>query len=74
MQIVNLPVHSSIMRELRLYHPDKAKHVSSALHYVLATYEYRFLDACLEKASELNIIAVSDQLDGFCFLGTVLFR
>lgn len=43
-KIVRLGVHRPIIQQLRSIDPAKADRTASALHYVLAVYEYRFLD------------------------------
>ena len=67
-KIVRLGVHRPIIQALRAIDPAKANRTASALHFVLAVYEYRFLDRCLEKARRMGIVSVCDCLDGFLFL------
>ena len=49
-------------------HPDKARKVSSALHYCLAQFEYKFLDAALEYCESVGLDARVDSLDGYLWL------
>ena len=67
-KIVRLGVHRPIIQALRAIDPAKADRTASALHFVLAVYEYRFLDRCLEMARRMGIVSVCDCLDGFLFL------
>ena len=41
-------------------HPEKAHKVSSALHYCLAQFEYKFLDAVLEYGQSIGLDARVD--------------
>ena len=49
-------------------HPEKAHKVSSALHYCLAQFEYKFLDAVLEYGQSIGLDARVDSLDGYLWL------
>ena len=49
-------------------HPNKAQKVSSALHYCLAQFEYKFLDAALEYCMSVGLDARVDSLDGYLWL------
>jgi hypothetical protein len=49
-------------------HPEKARKVSSALHYCLAQFEYKFLDAVLEYGQTRGLDARVDSLDGYLWL------
>ena len=64
-EIVSASIHRNTMREVRRVHPEKAEKTSSALHFVLASYEYRFLDACIEYSLTQTMKPADDQLDGF---------
>ena len=71
--IVAAPAHKPTMDALRA-HPDvskraKANRWQSAMHYVLAPYEFDMIDAAVEFGDETHgMLAISDQSDGMYWL------
>lgn len=63
-----VPEHLPVLNELRRVFPEKASLKSSALHYVLAQYEYIFLDACLAHGESIGLVMKDDCLDGALWL------
>eukprot|EP00966_Prymnesium_polylepis_P152977 3534030-Prymnesium_polylepis.1 len=67
-ELCHHPMHRPIISELKRVDPEKARKVSSALHFVLAPYEYTFLDACLEYGQSIGLEFADDCLDGALWL------
>eukprot|EP01047_Picozoa_sp_COSAG01_P048481 COSAG01_NODE_4727_length_4789_cov_2.948188_3_plen_537_part_00 len=67
-QLVAAPVHQPVMDALRQHEPRKARNVNSALHFVLAQYEYRAISAAAQYGSALGLILNDDQWDGCLWL------
>ena len=66
--VVKAAQHRPVINELRRVKPATARSVSGALHYVLAQYEYKFLDACFEYAQSIGLELKDDCLDGGLWL------
>ena len=67
-QLVRVPEFRPILSELRRVDRSKLSNVSAVLHFILAPYEYKFLDACAEYGQSQGMVFKDDCLGGGLWL------